>query len=224
MANVVLVMGESGSGKSSSIRTLPPEETFIINVIDKALPFRGWKSKYKRLSSDGKEGNYYATDDPTLIKAVIGNISKNRNDIKTIIIDDYQYGMAYEAMRRATEKGYQKFTEIAHNAWSIIEKLKDSRYDLDCFIITHTEKDVDGSVKAKTIGKMMDNLLTFEGMFTVVLKTTVIEDRYCFLTNDPTKICTAKSPFGMFKEIYIDNDLLLVKKAMHEYDNEDVPM
>jgi hypothetical protein len=216
MANVSLIIGESGTGKSTSIHKLDPKETFIINIIDKPLPFRGYRENYKKLSSDGATGNYYASDSYSSLVRVIRLINAKRPDIKTLIIDDFQYVMCNEFMRRAKETGFGKFTEIGHNAWSIANELIACRDSLDCFVLSHSEYDSQGYSKCKTIGKMLDEKITFEGMFTLVLHTLVVERKYMFLTdNDGLRI--AKSPMGLFDSLYIDNDLQMVKERLAEY-------
>lgn len=216
MANTVLIMGQSGTGKSTSITTLDSSETFIINVIDKPLPFRGFKKKYIPCADKAMVGNYCATDRFELITRIIKIVNENRPDIKNLIIDDFQYIMCNEFMRRSKERGYDKFTEIGHNAWSILRDLGACREDLDCFVMSHSELDNDGRYKFKTIGKMLDDKITVEGMFTIVFHTTIIDGKYKFITeNDGVHI--AKSPRGMFESKYIDNDLQGVKKLMNEY-------
>lgn len=221
MSHTLLIMGESGSGKSTSLRNLNPEETFIINVLDKPLPFKGFKKNYKRVSSDGKIGNYFATDNFTAIMKTINFVNTSRPDIKNLIIDDWQYTMSNEFMERAQETGFKKFTEIGQHAWDIIRSMIRCRDDLECFVLSHTENDGNGKIKCKTIGKMLDEKITIEGMFTIVLHTAIHDGRYMFLTqNDGTHI--AKSPMDMFSEKYIDNDLAFVKEKINEYFNEDI--
>lgn len=214
--NAILIMGESGTGKSTSLRNLNPEETFIINVLDKPLPFKGAKGKYKQK----KGGNYFPTDNSAMIVKIISNINANRPEIKNIIIDDFQYIMANEYMRRARERGYDKFTEMAQNVSFILNAVTQTRDDLFCFMLSHTESnDSTGKVKCKTIGKMIDNVITLEGVFTIVLHSMIVERQYKFLTqNDGTHI--AKSPLGMFDEIYLDNDLAVIKKQIINYYGE----
>lgn len=216
MATSTLIMGESGTGKSSSIRNLDVNETFIINVLDKPLPFKGFKSKYTRFSKENENGNYYASDDHSKIAKIIEFVSNKRPDIKSIIVDDFQYIMANEFMRRANERGFDKFTEIAQHAWSIIKGASAAREDLDFFFLSHTEASSDGKVKCKTIGKMIDEKINLEGMFTIVLHTIVEDGKYRFLTQfDGSHI--AKSPMDMFDRMYIENDLMYVKEKMREY-------
>lgn len=215
MANSILVMGESGTGKSTSIRKLDPKETYIINVLDKPLPFKNFKKSY----IGGIGGNYFATDNAAKILQCITAISEKRPDIKNLIIDDFQYIMANEFMRKAREKGFEKFVDIGQSAWKIIRECTAARDDLCCFILSHTETDSLGRSKCKTIGKMLDEKITLEGMFTIVLHSLIVDNSYKFLTqNDGLHI--AKSPMDMFDMALIDNDLLLVKEKMAEYSGE----
>lgn len=218
MANITLIIGESGTGKSSSIETLDPKETFVINVIDKPLPFRGANTRYKRRDKDNA-GNYTSTDDYDKILKVIAFINKEMPHVKNVIIDDFQYIMANEFMRRAKERGYEKFTEIAQHAWTIISNAQLCRDDLYFFFLSHSESTQDGIVKAKTIGKMLDDKITVEGMFTVVFHSLINDGKYKFLTqNDSVHI--AKSPRGMFDDKAIDNDLGKIKVEMSKYYGE----
>jgi len=214
MATNTLIMGESGTGKSTSVRNLNPKETFVINVLDKPLPFKGFKSNYTKL--DNGVGNYFASDDYSDILRVINTINKQRLDIKQVIIDDFQYIMANEFMRRARENGFAKFTEIAQHAWEILSVCSEARDDLHFFVLSHTENDANGKSKIKTIGKMMDEKITVEGMFTVVLHSLIVDGQYKFLTQNDG-VHTAKSPMGMFDEKLIDNDLSHIKNKIDEY-------
>jgi hypothetical protein len=221
MSNTSLIIGESGTGKSTSLEHLNPKETFIINVLDKPLPFRGYKKNYTKLSPDGSQGNYYASDDYSSLIRCIRNINNKRPEIKNLVIDDWQYTMCNEFMRRATETGFTKFTEIGQHAWSIIRELVGCREDLYCFVLSHSDTDANGKYKCKSIGKMLDEKITIEGMFTIVLHTQIMDGAYRFLTqNDGAHI--AKSPRGMFEDKYIANDLAFVKDKMDHYYHEDI--
>lgn len=220
MSNMILIIGESGSGKSSSIRNLNHEETIIINVLDKPLPFRGFKSKYKSVSTENNQANYFSTDNYQKIRECISRINKNES-ISNLILDDFQYIMANQFMKKAMEKGYDKFTEIGQNAWQIIRDLTTCRENLNCYVISHSEVDSNGKSKCKTIGKMIDDKICLEGMFTIVLHALTSDNKYKFLTqNDGVHI--AKSPMGMFTDKYIDNDLNEINKRIEEYFNEDI--
>lgn len=220
MSNLALILGESGTGKSTSIRTLNPEETFIVNVIGKPLPFRGGVSKYKKLSADGLTGNYYATDDTTTIKRVINLIDKRRPDIKTLVIDDFGYTISNSFMRKSNQKGYDKFIEIGKDVFDILDIITNLRDDLFCFVMMHVEMDINGKSKPKTVGKMIDQYICIEGKFTTCLHTVVSDGNYQFLTNNDNQHM-AKTALGMFDSLYIENNLQFVRDKMQEYFNED---
>lgn len=221
MSNTSLIIGESGTGKSTSIRNLNPSETFIINVLNKPLPFKGYKSSYTRISPDAKTGNYYSSDDYQRIEQLIKKINAERLEIKTLIIDDFQYLMANEFMRRALERGYDKFSEIAKNAHGLLKLLPTLRDDLDVFILTHSESNEHGKMKIKTIGKMLDEKITIEGMYAMVLQTELTDGDYHFITQGDARHI-AKSPMGLFPTRNIPNDLQFVKDEMHKYYDEDI--
>ncbi len=221
MSNIALILGESGTGKSTSVRTLSPDETFIINVIGKPLPFRGAISKYKKLSADGLTGNYYSTDDTTTIKRVISLLDKKRSDIKTLVIDDFGYTISNSFMRKANQRGYDKFVEIGKDVFDILDIITNLRDDLFCFVMMHVEIDVNGKSKPKTVGKMIDQYICIEGKFTTCLHTVVNDGNYQFLTNNDN-LHMSKTALGMFEELYIPNDLQFVRDKMQEYFNEDL--
>lgn len=221
MSNTSIIMGESGTGKSTSIRTLNPAETFIINVLNKPLPFRGYKKYYEKLSSDGSTGNYYSSKNYDNIHKILRHINTKRLEIKTIILDDFQYLMADEFMSRAMEKGYDKFSIMGKNAYDLLQALPIMRDDLDIFILTHSEANEAGKMKFKTIGKMLDEKIVIEGMYCMVLQTELTDGHYHFITQGDARNI-AKSPMGMFEDKKIPNDLAYVKSKMHSYYNEDI--
>lgn len=194
----VLILGESGSGKSASLRNFKEGEVGIINVSSKPLPF---KTKLKPFNSD----NY------TQIESVI-----KKAKAKSIVIDDAQYLQANEYMRNAKVQGYQKFTDIALNFWTLVQMvIKDLPDDVIVYFLGHIETDANGKEKFKTIGKMTDNY-SVEGMCTIVLKTLVRDGKYLF-TTQTNGMDTVKSPMGMFKETEIDNDLKAVDQTIRKY-------
>lgn len=224
-ANSILIVGESGSGKSTSIEKLNPESTFIINVSSKPLPFKGWKSKYTAFTRDNPRGNLFNTDNADAIVATLKHISEKMPHIKHVVVDDSQYVAANEYMKRVKEVGFAKFTEIAQNIFKIPKVTQELRDDLYVFFLSHAEtvstSDGDYKLKAKTIGKMVDNVITYEGMFSIVLFTDRRESKegiqYGFVTNgDPRS--TAKSPRGMFDKDFIPNDLVEVVEAIKKYE------
>jgi hypothetical protein len=223
MSNTSIIIGESGTGKSTSIRNLKPEETFIINVLNKPLPFRGYKNMYTRVSADGMSGNYYSSDIYEHIELVIKKVNAKRSDIKTLIIDDFQYLMAGEFMSRALERGYDKFSEIGKHAYDLLKILPTLRDDLDIFVLTHSEPNENGKMKVKTIGKMLDEKITIEGMYSMVLQTELTDGNYHFITQGDSRHI-AKSPMGMFETRNIPNDLAFVKQKMSTYYNEEIAL
>ena len=234
MSNSVLIIGPSGTGKSTSVENLDPKETFIIKVKDKPLPFRGCNKKYKLASKDNPEGNLAVLkeDEPSRrhgeLQAWLKRINEGRSEVKTIIIDDFQYLMVDEYMDRCQEKGFDKFAQMGANMWKVFDSLTMYRPDLNIIILSHSQTDDDGISTIKLIGKMVRNTVAPEGIFTVILHTLVIDKKYKFLTQYRTvqgKELQAKSPKGMFEEDYIDNDLKYVVDKMKEYyDFEDVDM
>ena len=227
MAQEILIIGESGSGKSTSMENLDPKSTFIVNVGKKPMPFRGWKSKYSTLSKENPSGNYIETDSHSVIVSTLKHVSENMPDIKTVIIDDFQYLMANEYMRRANERGFDKFTDIGLHAWEVANAGKNMRDDITFIMVGHAETSTDlqgnRKLKFKTIGKLVDNVITMEGMFTIVLFTEVSPDpegkiQHYFVTqSDGTTTC--KSPKGMFTEIKVPNDLKSVIETINKYYN-----
>ena len=227
MASSVLVIAESGAGKSTSITNLDPKETFIINVANKPLPFKGWKAKYKVWSKEDPTGNMYTRPIAKEIEACLKYVSEKRPEIKNIVIDDFQYIFAFEYFERAEEKGFDKFTSIAKNMAGIAKLPIVLRDDLHVFFLTHAEEsqDLEGrrKFKAKTIGKLVDNSLTLEGLFSIVLFGKVKKDKdgnikYVFETQNNGEN-TCKSPAGMFESFEIPNDLEFVKQAIINYEN-----
>jgi len=227
MAQGVLIIAESGAGKSTSIETLDPKETFIINVANKPLPFKGWKKKYTIWSKENPSGNMYDKATPESIEACVKYVSEKRPEIKNIVIDDFQYMSSFEFFDKANEKGYEKFTQIGAHLARIARMPKDMREDLLIFFLTHAEEatDMEGKrkFKAKTIGKMVDEKLTLEGLFSIVLfgkakRNKDGEIRYVFETQTNGEN-TCKSPRGMFPTLEIANDLENVVKAIKDYEN-----
>lgn len=236
MAISYLILGESGSGKSTSIGNIPelgikgldPKETVIINVMDKPLPFRGSGKSYSGSIKEG--GNTASVSDSKTIIEILNFINKDRPDIKNIVIDDYQYTMADEFMKRGKEKGYEKFTEIGMNAYNLITHGKSMRDNINFIVLSHSELDEKaGTFKSKTIGKMLDDKVNLAGLFTVVLFADMQfnekkEPKYSFITNmteDPYgNRIPAKTPLGMFEELRIPNDLGLVVESAKKYYEE----
>lgn len=212
MSIPTMILGESGTGKSFSLRNLNPKEVLLIQTIKKPLPFKpkGWKS----WDQNSKSGSIYKTDDWALIERIMAKAPEYGK--KIIIIDDFQYLMANEFMRRSSEKGFEKFNELGHHSWSVMMKAQDLPDDVRVYFLSHTAVDEYGNTKAKTIGKMLDEKITVEGLFTIVLRTKKVDDRYSFSTQN-SGTDTVKSPAGLFEETLIENDLNQVDQAICEY-------
>lgn len=209
----VMILGESGRGKSRSIGSLNPKETIVIKSISKPFPFRS--SEWEKLSSDGKTGSVVSTDKYAVIENIL--IKAKSLGKKVVVIDDAQYLMANEFMNKSSDKGFDKFTVIAKNMWSLINTANEKTdEDLRVYFLQHTETTADGSKKAKTIGKMLDDKITLEGMFTVVLNADKENQNYFFTTQNNGND-TGKSPEGMFDSFRIENNLRLVDNAICDY-------
>ena len=180
------------------MRNFGADDLKVINVANKPLPF---KNKFESV----------ATDD---YRTIIKELKLNKKNVS--VIDDAQYLMANEFMRRATERGYDKFTEIAQNFWNLVNCVKDLPADHIVYFMAHIERDQNGNEKIKTIGKLLDEKITVEGMFTIVLKTNVTDGQYSFLTQNSGHD-TVKSPIGMFPSYAIDNDLKYVDDKIRNY-------
>lgn len=219
MAEKILIIGDSGSGKSTSTKTLDPTTTFFINVIGKPLPFKGWKKDYQYYDKEKKSGNMVKTWDYDIIVKALKSISTNMPQIKVVVIDDAQYIMSYEFMQRARERGFDKFTEIGQHFFDVLTVADGLRDDLMVVFLSHSDE-VNSKTKMKTIGKMLDEKITVEGLFTVVLLAYSYKDsentmKYVFVTNsNGTNTC--KSPEGMFP-MTIPNDLKMIVDRFNEY-------
>ena len=215
-AETIAIVGESGTGKSTSLRNLNPETTFIISTTGKPLPFRAWKKKYIPIKIEGKNvsGNYYVSSKWDQILKILQNIDKMMPHIKQVIIDDFQYVLSYEFVDRATEVGYTKFSELAQHAMEILRYSEKMREDCKMIFLTHSENvgdNVNPKFVIKTVGKLLSEKVTLEGLFTYIFFTKVSEGdsgrmEYKLITNNDGT-CVAKTSFGMFEDLEIDNDL-----------------
>jgi len=219
MARLVALVGETGSGKSHSIQFLDPKETYIISVAGKELPFKGSSNLYNR---DSK--NYKDVSEITEVSRLLQTLSDNASQIKTILIEDGNYLMAFSLVEKATETGYSKFSILCQQMVNLIQGVKKLRDDLTVIYISHLDEVEDAgdivSYKMKTAGRMIDNQIKLEGLFTVVLysvpETKGEKTEYGFITNRYKKY-PAKSPVGMFDEIRIPNNLKIVIEKVNEY-------
>lgn len=193
-----MIYGQSGTGKSTSLRNFTNDEVAVINVSRKPLPF---KSKLTT----------YDTDSYAKISSALGKIER-----KSIVIDDATYLMVNEFMRTAKLTGYQKYTDMAFNFNSLVAQASQLANDKIVYFLGHSDLKDDGTEHFKTVGKMLDNYVTIEGKFTIVLKTVVQDGKYYFSTHNSGQD-TVKSPLGMFESNYVDNDLKAVDTIIREY-------
>ena len=198
MSVLVMIYGQSGTGKSTSLRNFKNDEVAVVNVSGKPLPFRG-------------DIKTYNSDDYQKIMSAIA-----KTDRKSIVIDDATYLMVNAFMRSAKVIGYQKYTDMACDFNSLVEFAASLPDDKIVYFMGHSDQADDGREHFKTIGKMLDNYVTVEGRFTIVLKTVVQDGRYLFSTQNNGQD-TVKSPMGMFDHALIDNDLKAVDTAIREY-------
>nr|DAE40225.1 MAG TPA: AAA domain protein [Caudoviricetes sp.] len=196
-----LILGESGSGKSASLRNFEPADVSIFNVAAKPLPFR------KKLPSR-------ATSD---YSAIMQGISQSQK--KVFVIDDSQYLLCFESFAKAKETGYGKYTDMALHFYNLVQfVIRQTPPDVIVYFLHHTDTDANtGKIKAKTVGKMLDNQLTLEGLFAIVLMCYTDGKKHVFITQSDG-LTTAKSPMDMFPS-EIDNDLKAVDTAIREYYN-----
>jgi len=211
MANKIAVFGYSGSGKSRAIKGLKVEETRVLQSISKAMPFRGG-SVY---CAENK--NLKVTDEYNTIYQFL-NVWAKDDSVKNIVIDDSQYLIINEFMKSSTDdlkgnQAFQRYNMMAQNFWNLLTFIDGLRDDLTVFFLHHLEENELGKTKPKTIGKMLDDKVCIEGMFTYVLITGKEDNKYCFYTND---FGLAKTPEEMFEKT-IENDLQLVLDGIKNY-------
>ena len=204
MAEKILIMGESGTGKSTSIRNCDPEITAIINPVGKPLPFRGSK-KFATLNGE--------TDADKICDFMREQASAGK---KIIIVDDFQYVLAVPYMNRIKETGWDKYNDFGSNYFNIIDICNELPSDVCVYYMTHCETLDNGLTTVKLIGKLLREKITVEGLFTIVLKTGTSEGKYFFFTQNSGKD-TVKSPLGMFDSFSIDNDLAYVDAKIRNY-------
>lgn len=219
-SKLIAVVGATGSGKSTSIKSLDPKETYIINVARKELPFKGANRLY-----NAENKNYLEVDDAISIVKALQSISERGTHIKQVILDDSNYIMGFSMVKKATETGFTKFSIMAKDMVTLLTEARKLRDDLKIFYFSHPEEVMDDgaivSYKMKTAGKLLDNQIVLEGLFTIALYTHVDEDKngdatYEFVTNRWKKY-PAKSPAGMFDATRIPNDLKDVCDRINEY-------
>lgn len=215
MSNIICVMGESGAGKTTSMRNLDPATTFYIDCDKKGLSWKGWRNQYNAESK-----NYYKTDDQHSVLTLLKSIDKKpeTKHIKTVIVDTINGIMVADEMRRSKEKGYDKWLDLACAIYDIIDYALTMRDDVTIIFVAHTQTDHDDNgymfTRIKTSGKKLDKI-TLESKFPVVLHAKVIDGKHVFGTKADNS--TAKTPLGAWDENYIDNDIAEVLNVLAEF-------
>lgn len=215
MAKVIGVMGESGSGKTTSLRNLDPKTTFYIDCDKKGLNWKGWKKQY---SAENK--NYWQTDYPSMVQNLLKKINEQENmrHIKTVVIDTINGIMVAEEMRNAKVQGYGKWTDLANYIYEIVDYCLTMREDLCVVILAHSETISDDNgylfTRIKTNGRKLDKIV-LESKLTTVLLADHMDSKYIFHVHGDRS--TVKTPIGCFEEDETENDITLVIKALEEY-------
>ena len=204
MAQKVLILGDSGTGKSASLRNFDPSEVLVINCAGKPLPFRNnfeqVTPSYEHMTEDVRQAMAKASMDGK----------------KVVIIDDAQYIMSFQYMRRIKENGWDKWNDIQGEFFNIINDCNFYPPEMVFYFLAHIQRDDQGREKIKTMGKMLDEKITIEGLFTIVLKTIVSDGHYYFATQN-NGMDTVKSPMKMFGTYAIANDLKFVDECIRAY-------
>ena len=233
MGNLILVLGKTGTGKSRSIKLLDPGKTYIINCLGKDLPFKGSRTLYndeKRNIKTIKNMMEKSMVNKTRVTETIDALIQARPEIDTIIIDDARHIMEDEFIKRGTEIGYTKFTQLGQHMVEVFEKAKSVPANIDIFIMLHTDDVTNGQTivefKAKLVGKLVEDHFNPLELATIVLFTYVEPSKdktlYRFVTNRANFNgieYPAKSPEEMFDSLLIENDLAFVKQKIHEFFN-----
>ena len=215
MAKVIGIMGESGSGKTTSMRELDPGTTFYIDCDKKGLSWKGWKNQYSF-----EKHNYMATDQISTVAQLLEKIStqENMKHIKVAVIDTLNGLMVADEVRRMKEKGYDKWQDLAQCIWELLDSLYTLRDDLTVIVVCHsqTQKEDDGYTftRIKTSGKKLDKL-NVESKLTTVLYALCKDGKYIFKTHAENS--TAKTPLGAFEDDEIENDIVKVLEALKDY-------
>lgn len=213
MAKVICIAGESGSGKTTSMRNLDPKVTYYIDADKKGLSWKGWRTQYNE-----ENKNYLKCDDANTVRQYIRRLANDCPRIKVIVVDTINGLMIADEMRRSKEKGYDKWVDLATCVWDLIVECYDYREDLTIIFTAHTQTEVDDAgyrfTRIQTSGKKL-NKIVLESKFTTVLLSKCVEGRYLFETQANNS--TAKSPMGAFESFEIENDIVQVIKALEEF-------
>lgn len=213
MSRAICIMGESGAGKTTSLRNLPPGETYYIDCDGKGLSWKGWREQF----NSGKK-NYKATDDAHKIQDILKGISDKCPHIKYVVIDTINAIMVGDEMRRIREKGYDKWVDLASTVWELVDKAYGYREDLTLIFTAHTQTERDDAgyvfTRVKTNGRKLEKIV-LESKFTTVLLAKCAEGKYFFETRADNSTC--KTPLGAFGADRIENDIVPVLKVLADY-------
>lgn len=215
MSKVICIAGESGSGKTTSMRNLDPETTMYIDCDKKGLSWNGWRSQY-----NGDKKNYLKTDFPQVALQALKKIDKEEQyrHIRVVVVDTINGLMIADEMRRCKEKGYDKWQDLAQSIYDLIDYALTMRNDVTIIFVAHTQTDHDDNgymfTRIKTSGRKLDKI-TLESKFSTVLLSKCVDGKFLFETQ--ANFSTAKTPMGAFAEKEIDNDIVQVMKALEEY-------
>lgn len=214
MAMAIAVMGESGSGKSTSMRTLPPDQTYYIDADGKGLPWRGWRQQYS-----AEKKNYYRGSDKEKIISILEGLHNKRPDIKYVVIDTINGIMVDDEMARMKEKTYDKWADLAAAVYGMIIYSLKMRDDMTVIFVAHTQVDRDENTgmtwtRIKTNGRKLDKIV-LESKFTTVFHARCLDGNYVFETRSNNS--TAKTPMGAFEEATIENDIMKALEKLEEY-------
>ena len=213
MSKIICIMGESGSGKTTSLRTLPPNETFFIDADGKGLSWKGWRTQYSIANK-----NYFKTDIPANILHVMQKIDKEQKQFKYLVVDTLNGVMVGDEMRRAREKGYDKWMDLAQSVYNIVTLANTMRDDLTVIFTAHTQTDIEDTgynfTHIKTNGKKL-NKICLESKMNTVLLAKCVGGKYIFET--AANNSSTKTPMGAFEEKEIPNDIMLVINALKDY-------
>lgn len=231
MSNIICLAGLSNSGKSTSLKYLDPESTFIISCTNKQLQIPGFRKKYPKAKIADKKlvGNWFINNNYANITKMLQLISKTREDIKVVVLDDANYLLSNETFQNANIKGYDKFIALAKNYYDLIESCMNLREDLTVIFISHIENcgtDIDPSYRLWTTGKMLTNAINLDGLFSyIIYAERYVDDgtdevHYRFKTRtDGNDTC--RSVAGCFADKYIEPDMKLVIDTINKFENED---
>ena len=213
MAKVICIAGESGSGKTTSMRNLDPATTYYIDADKKGLSWKGWRNQY---NTDKK--NYLKCDDVNIVRNYIKSVAEKCPKIKVIVVDTINGLMVADEMRRSKEKGYDKWVALATCVWDLVVDCYDFRDDLTIVFTAHTQTETDESgyrfTRIQTSGKKL-NKIVLESKFTTVLLAKCVDGKYLFETQANNS--TAKSPMGAFDDFEIENDIVKVIDALKDF-------